>query len=267
MPDLAPHAPLPTPRSGIPLIVPVIDLKDGQVVRGIAGQRAQYRAVRSRIANDARPSTVAIALVEQFGFGHAYVADLDAIAGSEPDWNTYQRIADTGLRLLVDAGVGNPARAEQMRASAEATLAFEGIVVGLESVASPTELGEIAGQLGPQLGVFSLDLKAGVTLADTSKWPGREAVDIADAAIEMGFRRLIVLDLASVGVDRGPSVMGLCQTIRARHTDIPLISGGGVRDIADVHSLLAAGCNSILVASALHDARITPEDLGKEGGR
>ena len=140
-------------------------------------------------------------------------------------------------------------------------MALDGIVVGLESVASPQQLEEIAEQLDGEIGVFSLDLKAGAPLTDPARWPGGEVIDIANAAVERGFRRLIVLDLASVGVGRGPSVLGLCQRLRARHPDIQLISGGGVRTITDARSLLAAGCNSVLVASALHNSQITPDHV------
>ena len=59
-------------------IIPVIDLKGGQVVRGVAGRRGEYRAVQSRMVQDARPKTVARAFATQFGFRQGYVADLDA---------------------------------------------------------------------------------------------------------------------------------------------------------------------------------------------
>ncbi|MCA9270670.1 MAG: hypothetical protein KDA41_19445, partial [Planctomycetales bacterium] len=92
-------------------ILPVIDLLGGQVVRGVAGRREEYRPIVSRIAAGSAPTQVAAALAQRFGFRDAYVADLDAIAGAEPAWEDYQAIADAGLQLWVDAGAGEVDRA------------------------------------------------------------------------------------------------------------------------------------------------------------
>src|SRR6187431_505841 len=89
-------------------VIPVIDLMYGQVVRGVAGRRSEYRPIQSQIAADARPATVARAFVERFGFETVYVADLDAIGGGAPDLISLEMIARAGLNLWVDAGVGKP---------------------------------------------------------------------------------------------------------------------------------------------------------------
>jgi len=44
-----------------------------------------------------------------------------------------------------------------------------------------------------------------------------------------------------------------------------LIAGGGVRGLADLTALARAGCNAALVASALHDGKLLPEDLLRAG--
>lgn len=92
-------------------ILPVIDLLDGQVVRAVAGERARYRPVRSRLAGDADPVAVAAALLELAPFAAVYVADLDAIAGdgSPRNLDSLQRLgAVLGRRgvgeLWLDAG-------------------------------------------------------------------------------------------------------------------------------------------------------------------
>ena len=83
-------------------VIPVIDLMHGQVVRGVAGRRSEYRPMVSRIAADARPATVARALVEQFGFDTAYVADLDAILGGQPNIQSLADIQIAGLNVWLD---------------------------------------------------------------------------------------------------------------------------------------------------------------------
>lgn len=237
-------------------VLPVIDLMGGAVVRGVAGQRDEYRAVESVLAADARPETVATAFVEQFGFRDAYVADLDAIAGRPPALATYEALEAIGLRLTIDCGIGsvddliiglgNPSRT---------------VVVGLESLRSAATLSQLSSALGTGRGVFSLDMKQGRPLTGIDEWASLSPLSIADLAIEAGFSCLIALDLASVGVGGGPSVTDLCRQLRERYPKIELISGGGVRQAGDVRALCDAGCDRVLVASALHDGSLTVNQL------
>jgi phosphoribosylformimino-5-aminoimidazole carboxamide ribotide isomerase len=76
----------------------------------------------------------------------------------------------------------------------------------------------------------------------------------------VGVRRILVLDLAKVGMGRGAGTEPLCRELRSLDRDLEIIAGGGVRSLADLRSLRAAGCNAALVASALHDGRLNAAD-------
>ena len=119
-------------------VLPVIDLMGGAVVRGIAGQRATYKPIRSQIASDATPTSIAHGFATKLGFQDVYLADLDAIAGSQPAWQIYESIAEYGLNLVVDAGINDSQRAIQLREMADQHLWLHGVVVGLESVGAPS---------------------------------------------------------------------------------------------------------------------------------
>jgi len=64
-----------------------------------------------------------------------------------------------------------------------------------------------------------------------------------------------------VGVAGGTRTLTLCRNIRGEFPDIELTAGGGVRGIDDLRALADAGCDAALVASALHDGRLTPQDV------
>ena len=91
-------------------IIPVIDLLGGQVVRGIGGRRSEYGPIESQLARGSDPGTIAAAVVEQFGATTCYVADLDAIERAKFDVTSWQHIAQAGLKLWLDAGMGNTDR-------------------------------------------------------------------------------------------------------------------------------------------------------------
>lgn len=87
-------------------------------------------------------------------------------------------------------------------------------------------------------------------------------------AYEHGVRNLILLDLDSVGTmsgcsSRSDGIAPLIQEISSELKDIQLISGGGVRNAADVQALLDAGCQHVLVASAIHECKLTPDDVSQ----
>ncbi len=247
-------------------VIPVIDLMGGQVVRGIAGRRDEYRPIRSKLVADSQPATAARAFVEQFGFQTAYVADLDAIAfvGDEPPLFAacYQRIAECGLSLWLDAGIGTAAAARRLQAILEPLPIDVQIVIGLESLQAPDALTEIVEVLGRARSIFSLDLQDGMPQTKISRWSSANPVELAYRALAHGLSRLIVLDLADVGMNGGTRTLATCRQIREAYgAAVELIAGGGVRGGKDLLALKDAGCDAALVASALHDGRLTAANL------
>jgi phosphoribosylformimino-5-aminoimidazole carboxamide ribotide isomerase len=236
-------------------ILPVIDLMRGQVVRGVAGRRETYQPIVSQLAPDARSMSIGRALVEH-GATDCYVADLDAIAGSEPSWSTYRELINVGLRLWVDAGCGNRAAADALASFEHAGRKLQRIIVGLESLESVDELEAMRQHVGAECLVFSLDLRHGEPMTQPFAWPELSAEAIAHRAMEAGVAGMIVLDLAAVGGYGGPATIGLCERLRAAWPKLEIISGGGVRNADDLRKFAAAGCDYTLVASALHDGRI-----------
>jgi len=231
-------------------IVPVLDLLKGQVVRGIAGRREEYRPIVSRWTPSAEPLEVARALHQAFGFTSFYVADLDAILGGIGHLDVIRALLAAGYTLRVDAGIRHELDAQRLVDAVNVDL-----IVGLETVASPEELSRIAKRVGPEKVIFSIDLKSGRPIS-SAVWPALPRV-IADAAIASGVRRLLILDLAKVGVGEGVGTEDLCQDLRDAYPDLEISAGGGVRGMEDLQRLKALGIDSALVASALHDGRLS----------
>ena len=246
-------------------IIPVIDLLSGQVVRGVGGRRDEYRPISSRLVPDSTPPSVARALVETLGAGQVYVADLDAIRGAEPTWQIYRDIASAGLRIWLDAGLATTGDAQKLLDFDPPGAVLSGIVAGLETVRGPDELSKMVTLVGPERLIFSLDLVQGRPLNQHGPWAGQDALTIADAAISTGVRQLIILDLAQVGNYGGTGTADLCRELRLRHVSVQLVAGGGIRDGDDLRSLVTAGCDAALVASALHDGRLTTTLIHESG--
>ncbi len=229
-------------------LIPVLDILNRVVVRGVAGNRDQYQPLESCLTNSVQPLDVARALRSRFGFHEVYVADLDAIMHGRAGHDLCRQLIADGFHLLVDAGVSDPEQAERVLGTGA-----ERVIVGLESCPSPAVLRAIVEAVTADRVLFSLDLKSGIPLG-SAPW-GSDAARIASLAIDCGVGRLIVLDLAGVGAGAGVPTLPLCQQIRAAHGGaIEIITGGGVRDADDLKLLEQAGIDGVLVASVLHRA-------------
>jgi len=237
-------------------IFPVLDLLDGVVVRAVGGMRGNYRPVVSQLVRETSALAVARAFRSQLGLDRLYLADLDAILHRRPNFEAYTVLRDDGFRLMVDAGVRSIVDARAVL-SAGATAA----IAGLETIPGPELLDELCREIGPDEIVFSLDLRAGLPMGMLSPWGTEDPFEIAARSIDLGVRRMIVLDLASVGAGTGVSSRELCLRIRETYPGLELITGGGVRQVTDLNWLKDAQIDGALVASALHDGQITRRDL------
>jgi len=232
-------------------VIPVLDLLNGIVVRGVGGRRDEYRPVESRLVDKADALSIACAFRDELGLTRLYIADLDAIVHQRPNLDIYRSLSQEGFELLVDAGLRNVEAARPIMTAGAAQL-----IAGLETWPGPDELACLVDLLGRERVIFSLDLKGGRALGDLENWGITDPCEIGCRAVQAGVAEMIVLDLAQVGGGMGISTLGLCGKLLARFSDLRVITGGGVRNAADLLQLAEAGIDAALVASSLHDGRI-----------
>lgn len=231
-------------------IIPVIDIRNGAVVRAVAGRRADYRPLVSRLTAAVTPVETARDLMAFYPFDTLYIADLDAIEGRGDNRSAIRAIGDCfpDLELWVDPGLRYASEASHWRDQRKLRL-----VAGSESLASMDELRALNASDDC---ILSLDFQDANFLGDpalletSALWPSR----------------VIAMTLARVGGGAGPDIVQLSEIIaRAGARDV--YGAGGVRSTADLITLKAAGAAGVLVSSALHDGGLTAEALAAFEGR
>jgi len=237
-------------------VIGVLDLRDGHAVHARAGAREHYEPVRAVAgapieAGDA--AAIARAYRDRLGLTELYAADLDAIVGRVPQDGIVQALA-AAATLWLDAGVSSLARARHVL-----TLGVERVIVGLETLESWNALRAIAAGVGAEGVAFSLDLRNGEPLTRMTP-PSSDAAAVAVKAVEAGVHSIIVIDVARVGTGAGLD-LELIARVREAVPDVMLLAGGGVRGFEDLERLAGAGCDGVLVATALHDGRIGAADV------
>ena len=226
-------------------------------MHAVAGERSQYRPLVSQFSPTPDPVALARGMRDRLGSDEIYVADLDAIVDRiEPAWGTFRALADLGLTVWADVGIKDGSQRIPW-----VEVGVGRVVVGLESVRGPAVLREIVDQIGPDRVVFSLDLRLGVPiLAHDSDWPPDQVDEdsLVEQAVEAGVRSILRLDLATVGTGRGVADI---PPVPEQWSMLEWITGGGVSGPGDLDRLAGRGYGAVLVGSALHDGRITADDL------
>jgi len=227
-------------------IIPVLDLKDGTVVRAQMGERHRYRPIETPLAPSSDPVDVARGLLSVHPFQTLYIADLDAIEGRGANEVAIAQLrqAFPQLSLWVDNGIADRARASAWLASHR-----DRLVLGSETQRDPALVRDLSDH--PRV-VLSLDFR-GVQFAgppqlldDPSVWP----------------HRLIVMTLARVGSGEGPDTARIAE-IGARAPGRAIYAAGGVRDANDLGVLRQLSVAGALVATSLHDGRLTGADVAR----
>lgn len=243
-------------------ILPVIDLQGGVVVRGVGGQRENYRAVTSQISDAPNPSAVAAAFKAKFGFTDCYVADLDGIVRQQVDATAIGAVHAAGLAIWLDAGLGTVADfervTEQLAKGQVGSASVRKWIVGLESLADLASLAPLLTEIGPEHLVFSLDMKQGRPLSSSSHLAEKTPLELAREVIDLGVQNLILLDLAQVGQGQGTGTDSLLVALRREHPHLKLITGGGIQNEAQVSRQCELGANRVMIASAIHNGAISP---------
>ena len=222
-------------------IIPVIDLKAGEVVHARRGDRDSYRPIVSPLCTGSRPLDVVAGLLDVYPFDTLYIADLGAIQGEGDHGDQIAGLAATfpQLQLWVDSGLGDIAACRAWLARGLGTL-----ILGSEALDDAAVARGLRDETAERL-VLSLDFRGDRFLgppklaARTQDWPNR----------------LIVMTLSQVGSGAGPDFARL-DDIASRAGGRQIFAAGGVRGGEDLIELARRGITGVLVASALHDRRI-----------
>jgi phosphoribosylformimino-5-aminoimidazole carboxamide ribotide isomerase len=220
-------------------IVPVIDLRDGQVVHARGGNRAAYRPLQSELCASTEPPAVVRALRQFYPFTTLYVADLDALEHRSSNVSVIRDLLEgfPDLRIWLDAGI------PEIHAGLENPRLVP--VIGSETGIAPQEF--IAIRERNRAAILSLDygrdglLGRAEWLAVPESWP----------------ETVIAMTLARTGSEAGPD-LDRVRGILALAGDRRVYAAGGVRHDQDLRDLEALGAHGALLATALHRRCVDP---------
>ncbi len=210
------------------LLIPAIDLKDGQCVRLRQG-RMEDTTVFS-----ANPVDVAQRWVDA-GARRLHLVDLNgAFEGKPVNGEVVRAVAAKFPELPVQIG-GGIRDAATVAAYLEAGVQF--CIIGTKAVQEPQFVVELCKQFSGHI-IVGIDAKNGMVATDGWAEVSRvAAIDLAKQFEQAGVSAIVYTDIARDGMMTGVNVEETAKL--AASISIPVIASGGVTNLDDIKALLA----------------------------
>lgn len=234
------------------LLIPAIDLKNGQCVRLRQGQMEQVTVFSDN------PVEMAGRWVDA-GARRLHIVDLDgAVAGKPVNARVIQQIADKFPKLPIQVG-GGIRDAETVQVYLEAGVQYT--IIGTKAVSAPHFVNELCLEFPGHI-IVGLDAKDGkVAIDGWSKLSNHDVIDLARHFEHDGVAAIVYTDISRDGMMQGVNVDSTMRL--AQEINIPVIASGGVSTLDDIRALLAVeeeGVEGAIIGRALYEGSINFAD-------
>jgi phosphoribosylformimino-5-aminoimidazole carboxamide ribotide isomerase len=226
------------------IILPAIDIKDGQCVRLYQGDYDQVTTF------DVDPVKIAQRWLRS-GASRLHIVDLDGAAAGHPvNVESIKSIrAATTLQIELGGGMRRLTDIEHML-----ELGIDRVILGTVALTDRALLMEALARWGERI-VVGLDARSGSIAI--SGWRETSLVRVTSLASELyadGVQRFIYTDIARDGALKGPNIEELKEIKRL--ISCSLIASGGVSSSDDLLALAGLGIEGVIVGKALYTGDI-----------
>jgi phosphoribosylformimino-5-aminoimidazole carboxamide ribotide isomerase len=231
------------------LLIPAIDLKDGQCVRLVQGDMAQS----TLFSED--PAKMARSWVDK-GARRLHLVDLNgAFAGQPRNEAAIRRILrDVGGEVDVQLG-GGIRDLDTIERYLDAGLRY--VIIGTAAVKNPGFLQDACTAFGGHI-IVGLDARDGKVATDGwSKLTRHDVIDLGRKFEDYGVESIIYTDIGRDGMLSGINIDATVKLAQA--LKIPVIASGGLGSMADVESLCAVeaeGVEGVICGRAIYNGAL-----------
>lgn len=231
------------------LLIPAIDLKDGQCVRLQQGDMGKATI----FSQD--PAAMARHWVAQ-GARRLHLVDLNgAFAGKPKNEGAIKAILKAvGHEIPVQLG-GGIRDLDTIERYLDGGLSY--VIIGTAAVKNPGFLHDACGAFPGQI-IVGLDAKEGKVATDGwSKMTGHDVLDLAQKFQDYGVESIIYTDIGRDGMLSGVNIEATVKL--AQGLTIPIIASGGLADIQDIERLCAVeheGIEGAICGRAIYDGSL-----------
>lgn len=236
------------------IILPAIDIKDGNCVRLVKGDFATVH----RVAEDPLETAVTF---RTSGAVWLHMVDLDgALRGERVNAAVFTKIAaDSGLKVELGGGIRDMAAVDYYL-----THGVQRVILGSAALTMPQLVDDAVRNFGDRIAV-GIDAKN--RMVATRGWLDASEVDFVEMAKRMedkGVKYIVFTDISRDGTLSGPSIDQLSELQNA--VDCNIIASGGIGQLSDINSLAKAGLYGAICGKALYAGTLSLSQAIMAGG-
>ena len=233
------------------IILPAIDIKDGNCVRLIKGDFDTVHKVAENPLQTARS-------FEQDGAEWLHMVDLDGAKDAAPKNRPVflEIAARTRLKVEVGGGIRDLETVEEYL-----THGIARVILGSVAVKKPEVVRIAVREYGERIAV-GIDARDGMVAVDG--WLGKSEVnylDLAHAMADVGVKTIIFTDISKDGTLTGPNLDQLAQINGA--ADCNIIASGGISSIEDIHAMKKLGLYGAICGKSLYQGTLSLKEALK----
>ncbi|MBC8569665.1 1-(5-phosphoribosyl)-5-[(5-phosphoribosylamino)methylideneamino]imidazole-4-carboxamide isomerase [Zongyangia hominis] len=236
------------------IILPAIDIKDGQCVRLVQGDFTTAH----KVAED--PVSTAEGFAAQ-GSQWIHMVDLDGAKSAKPmNTDIFTAVKEkSGLRMELGGGI------RDMK-----TIAYylehgiDRVILGSIALKNPALIKEAVEAYGNRIAV-GIDAKKGMVA--TEGWLDTSDVSYLDLAKTMeqsGVKCIIFTDISRDGTLTGPNLEQLDALNRA--VDCDIIASGGIKELSDIRALMELGLYGAICGKSLYQGTLDLKEAIETAG-
>lgn len=225
------------------LIIPAIDLRNGNVVRLFQGNFDKETIFSSQ------PDEVAIRW-QSYGAKFIHIVDLDgARIGKSTNIESIKSIVKS-IQIPVELGGGIRTLVDIEKILA---LGVNRVILGSAAVRNPVLVREACKLLGDQI-VVGIDARDGIVAVDGWEASGKiSAIDLAKKMKGFGIKRIVYTDISRDGTGEGVNISSALELAKA--TGLKVIVSGGVGNLDDIREIKKherEGIEGVIIGKALY---------------
>jgi phosphoribosylformimino-5-aminoimidazole carboxamide ribotide isomerase len=208
------------------LVIPAIDLKDGQCVRLLQGKKEAVTAYSNDPAATAK-------LWESCGAKLLHIVDLDgAFTGNQKNLNAIIKIRQSvKIALQVGGGIRKIGNIIKLFSTG-----IDRIIIGTAAIEDPELLTDSCSRYPGRI-LIGIDAKDGmVAIRGWEEITSLNAQELAKRLEIVGAAGIIYTDISRDGMLSGPNIDAIREMVKS--VKIPVIASGGVSCIEDIKNLL-----------------------------
>jgi phosphoribosylformimino-5-aminoimidazole carboxamide ribotide isomerase len=235
------------------MIFPAIDLQGGQSVRLFKGNFQKKTLIAASPQKQATQ-------FEQAQVGYLHLVDLDGAKFGRPQNEAVISSIRKAFNGLLELGGGIR---DLKTVEYYLNLGIDRVIIGSAVLSDPQFVRQALKKYGPMKIVIGVDGKNGcVAVNGWLEQTQTKMADLIAKVVQAGAKIFIVTDVERDGTMQGPNIQ-LLASLQKQFPACRITASGGIRNLADVQKLQAAGVKDAIIGKALFEGGISLQKIAE----